>query len=517
MIITESRLPDIEIRDQSITERVFEGLVSRPDEVVMTDGPTGRTMTARDLMDGVKAFAGGLTERGHGEGRRIALMAPNMPEFFIVMHGALWAGAAVTTVNPTYTAYELNHQLKDSGAELLITAPPFLAVAKEGSRDTSVREIVVIGEAEGALSLSAVMARPIEAQVPVDLTQFAALLPYSSGTTGLPKGVMLTHRNLVANVDQGLSVATINPGEVTPAFLPFFHIYGLELLLNIYLARGANLVTMPRFDLEQFLRLIETHRAERAWVVPPVASAMAKHPMVDNFDLSSLVQVNSAAAPFGKDLGEALGARLGCAATQAYGMTELSPISHVNPLSAPRAGSVGVSVASTACRIVDTQSGEDLPAGEEGELWIKGPQVMRGYLNNPDATHEAIVEDGWLRTGDVGCFDDDGYLFIRDRIKELIKVKGFQVPPAEVEAVLMTHAAVSDVAVIGVPDEEAGEAPMAFVVAAETTPTLEELQAHLVERLAHYKQIRRVAYVDAIPKSASGKILRRLLREEVPE
>jgi len=325
---------------------------------------------------------------------------------------------------------------------------------------------------------------------------------------------MLSHRNLVANVDQILAVADLDPGEMTPAFLPFFHIYGLEIFLNAYLAAGAGLVTLPRFDLELFLQLTQEHRAKRLWIVPPVAIALAKHPMVDQFDLSSVAQVNSAAAPLGADLGEAVSARIGCAATQAYGMTEMSPASHVMPPRAPRPGSVGVTVPGTECRIVDPDTGENLGPGGEGELLVRGPQVMMGYLDNPEATAACLDAEGWLRTGDIATFDADGYLFIRDRLKELIKVKGFQVAPAELEAVLVSHPQVADAAVVGVPDEAAGEIPMAFLVAAgDERLTLEEVTAWFEGKLAHYKRVGRIAYVDAIPKSASGKILRRVLRE----
>jgi len=513
MVIHRSPLGELALRDIAITERVFEGVARRLEEPVLIDGPTGRAMTGAEFMAAVKALAGGLTEKGFGKGATVAIMAPNVPEFCTVFHAVAWAGGTVTTINPTYTPQEVNHQLMASAATLLVTVPQLVDVARDGMTDTGVRAVAVIGEAEGALALAELAGRPLEAQVPVDLDDHIMLLPYSSGTTGLPKGVMLTHRNLVANLDQILPVAQLEPGEMTPAFLPFFHIYGLEILMNAYLAAGGGLVTMPRFDLEEFLTLAERHHARRLWIVPPVAIALAKHPIVDRFDLSSVEQVNSAAAPLGAELGETVGKRLGCVATQAYGMTEMSPASHVTPLSAPKPGSVGITLPGTECRIVHPVTRADLGPGEEGELWVRGPQVMKGYLNNPEATEACLDSDGWLRTGDIALFDEDGYLFIRDRLKELIKVKGFQVAPAELEAVLLAHPEVADAAVIGVPDEEAGEIPVAFLVAAgDRRLTLEDLDAWFEGQLAHYKRIRRVEYLDAIPKSASGKILRRLLR-----
>lgn len=518
MTIVSSPYGDLAPRGLTITQRVFEGLRPRPDRIAMVEGPTGRAVTARELTEGIEGFAGGLAARGFGPGDVVALMVPNSPAFCIAMHGALWAGCTVTTLNPAYTAEEARRQLADSGARLLVTVAAMLPVARAAAEGTAVREIVTAEPAEGATPLAALIGPPLPEQVPVDLEQHIAVLPYSSGTTGLPKGVMLTHANLAANVDQALAVATIDPDETSPAFLPFFHIYGMQVAMNVYLAAGATPVTMPRFDLEQFLRLIEAHRCRRLWLVPPVAVALAKHPMVEQFDLSSLEQVTSGAAPLGRDVAEALAARLGCLVTQAYGMTELSPITHVSAVAAPRAGSVGFTVPGTRCRIVDSISGETLGPGQEGELWIKGPQVMKGYHGNPEATRQTLDPDGWLRTGDIACFDADGYLFIRDRAKELIKVKGFAVAPAEIEAALLTHPQIVDAAVIGVPDEEAGEVPMAFVVPSPGAElTLGAVQAHLAGHLASFKQVRRARVLEAIPKSASGKILRRVLRQGAGE
>ena len=516
MTIIRSPYPDIPLRDVSITQRVFEGLGDNPDRVILIDGPSGRELTVGQFRAAVKALAGGLTARGMGAGKCVAILAPNLPEYCVVFHGTAWAGGTITTINPTYTVPELRHQLIDSGAALLITVAPFLETARAAVEGTGVTEIAVIGEAEGATPFSALMGLPIEDQVAVDLDTHPVVLPYSSGTTGLPKGVMLTHRNLVVNIDQVLSATTITQQERTIAFLPFFHIYGMQVLQNMYLAGGGGLVTMPRFDLEQFLALCEKHRTPRLYIVPPIAIALAKHPIVDRFDLSAVRQVNSGAAPLGGDVAEAVGKRLGTLATQGYGMTELSPVSHMTPIDAPRVGASGVTIANTECRIVDTGTGGDVDPGGTGELWVRGPQVMKGYLNNPSATAETIDTDGWLHTGDIGRFDADGYLYLTDRVKELIKVKGFQVAPAELEAVLLAHPGIADAAVIGVPDDEAGEVPMAFVVATgDTAPTLAEVQAFLEGKLAHYKQVRRLEIVAEVPKSASGKILRRVLRDRI--
>ncbi len=372
---------------------------------------------------------------------------------------------------------------------------------------------MAIGAADGATPLDALMGEPLRAQAPVDPATHVVSLPYSSGTTGLPKGVMLTHRNLVANVAQVEAMLDIRPGDVTLAFLPYFHIYGMTVLMNLYLARGAVQVTLPRFDLEAALRLIETHRMRQLFVAPPVVLALAKHPLVEKFDLSSLDFVLSGAAPLGGELAAACASRIGCQTVQGYGMTEMSPVSHFTPPGKGRPGSSGPQAPNTECRLVDPDTGADAAPGGEGELWVRGPQVMAGYLNNPAATAATLTPDGWLRTGDVARIDADGCLHIVDRVKELIKVKGFQVAPAELEALLVTHPAVADVAVVGVPDDDAGEVPKAFVVcAAGCAPDLAELQRFCEGHVATYKQIRALAHVEAIPKSPSGKILRRVLR-----
>ena len=354
----------------------------------------------------------------------------------------------------------------------------------------------------------------MDAQSPVDLDEHPVVLPYSSGTTGMPKGVRLSHRNLVVNVDQVIEGGDVRPGEVAAAFLPFFHIYGMNVLMNVHLASGGALVTMPRFDLELFLQISQDYKARRMWIVPPVALALAKHPIVDNYDLSSVEQIFSGAAPLGAEVSDAVAKRLNCVSLQGFGMTELSPVSHTTPLAKPKSGSSGTALPGTLCRIVDPESGEDLPAGKEGELWVKGPQVMKGYLNNEKATRETLTEDGWLKTGDIAYIDDEGYMFIVDRLKELIKYKGFQVAPAELEATLVSMDGIVDAAVIGLPDDEAGELPVAFVVTGDPAPSEADIKAHLAKTLSTYKQVHRVTFVDEIPKSASGKILRRVLKAQ---
>jgi len=296
--------------------------------------------------------------------------------------------------------------------------------------------------------------------------------------------------------------------------MPFFHIYGMNVIMNLGLWRGATLVTMPRFELETFLSLIQQHRVTVAFVAPPVVLLLANHPAIGNYDLSSLRTIKCGAAPLDAALQNACAARLGCSVVQGYGMTEASPVTHATSSDpgACRPGTVGPLVPNTECRVVDVASGRDLGVGQDGELLVRGPQVMTGYLNQPDASAATLDAGGWLHTGDIGHVDAEGYFKVVDRAKELIKYKGYQVPPAELEAILLTHPAVADAAVIGVNDVEAGEIPKAFVVMrGDATP--DEIMAFVAERVAPYKRIRQVEVIDAIPKSPSGKILRRVLKE----
>jgi len=511
-----STLPDIEIPSAPLTRHVMRHAEELSGHDALIDGTTGDTITYGQLDDMIKRLAGGLQAAGITRGDVVGIMAPNIPMYAVVFHGTAWAGGVVTTINPTYTAGEVRHQLNDSGAKILVTVSPLAPLAVEAAEGTGVQQVVSIDpcDTDGVGTLADLMGEPLVDHVVVNPETDLVALPYSSGTTGLSKGVELTHRNLVANIEQVNAVLPFEVGEVMLSVLPFFHIYGMQVLMNGALASGGTVVTMPRFDLEQFLTLASQHRIRRAVVVPPIVLAMAKHPMVDSFDLTSIRQLFSGAAPLGAELAAEAAARLGCEVVQGYGMTELSPVTHATPDGQGRPGTIGILVPNTEARVVDPETGIDCEVGVDGELWIRGPQVMAGYLNNPTATAETVDVDGWLHTGDIGHADPDGYFTIVDRLKELIKYKGFQVPPAELEALLLTHPDVADVAVIGVPDEEAGELPKAFIVLKPGTgATADDLQAFVASNVAHYKQIRQVAFVEEIPKSASGKILRRMLRD----
>ena len=513
-MIHRSPLPDVEIPDVALTEFVLERAAELGDKPALIDGPTGRVLTYAQLDDAARRLAGGLRVRGFGRGDVLALMAPNCPEYAIVFHGVALSGGTITTVNPSYTSAEVRHQLEDAGASLLVTVGASLEVARAAAAGTPVSGTFLLdGAADGAARVGELLAEAPVGPVGVETDDVVAL-PYSSGTTGLSKGVMLTHRNLVANIAQVLAPTGIGEHDVIMAVLPFFHIYGMQVLMNTGLRAGATVVTMPRFNLEDFLRLHQDHGVTRSFVAPPIVVALAKHPVVERYDLSHVEQVFSGAAPLSAELAEEAAARLGCEVVQGYGMTEMSPVSHLTPRGGYKPGSVGVTAPNTEVQIVDPATGRSVDIGVDGEVWVRGPQVMKGYLNNPQATAETIDADGWLHTGDIGHLDDDGHLFVVDRLKELIKYKGFQVAPAELEALLLTHPAVADAAVVGLPDEEAGEVPVAYVVPrADHDVTAGELSAYVAERVAHFKQIRAVHLVDEVPKSASGKILRRVLRE----
>ena len=515
-MIFRSPYPDVDIPSQSLTSFVLEHAAARGDKPALIDGPTGRTITYAQLAGGVQKVAAGLAERGLAKGDRFAIFAPNVPEYALAFHGIAAAGGVVTTINSLYTVEELTFQLKHSKARFLLTIPQFLDRAQPAAAEAGVEEIFVLGEAEGATPFTSLLAtEAAPPQIDFDPAEDLIALPYSSGTTGFPKGVMLTHRNLVANVCQTIEPHSTDENDVVMGVLPFFHIYGMTVIMNVAVRIGATVVTMPRFDLEQFLTLMQDHKITRAYLVPPIILGLAKHPIVDRFDLSNLEVIMSGAAPLGHEVQEAAQERVGCVVMQGYGLTETSPVTHMNPdeKDKGRAGSIGFLIPNTEAKYVDPESGKELDAGETGELWIRGPQVMKGYLENEEATRHTIDVEGWLHTGDIGYADGDGYFFLVDRLKELIKYKGFQVPPAELEALLLSHPSVADAAVIPVADEEAGEIPKAFVVKSAEV-SADDLMSFVAEKVSPQKKIRLVEFIDEIPKSASGKILRRVLVEQ---
>jgi acyl-CoA synthetase (AMP-forming)/AMP-acid ligase II len=508
-----SPYPDVEIPDVALAEFVYADAAARGDRVAIVDGPTGRSYSYAMLHHLVGRCAAGLAERGVQQHDVVGVFAPNIPEWPIVFHGVAQLGAINTTINSLYTPQEIAVQLKDARAKWLITIPQFLDRARPAAEEAGIEEIFVIGEAEGATPLAALLASGAPTPAPeIDAAHDLVSLPYSSGTTGFPKGVMLTHRNLVANMTQFAACRSLSEDDRVMAVLPFFHIYGQTVVMNDCLRRGAEIVTMARFELEGFLQLIQERRITVAYVAPPIIVALAKHPLVERFDLSSLRAVFSGAAPLDADLQDDCASRIRCEVIQGYGLTETAPVTHawkqgekVIP------GTVGRLLANTECKVLDVESGAE---AEDGELLVRGPQVMLGYLNNPTATAAMITDDGWLRTGDIVSCDDEGVFRIVDRLKELIKYKGYQVPPAELEGVLLTNPAIADAAVIGVADEEAGEIPKAFVVLKPNVVlTPAEVMDFVAGHVAPHKRVRACEFIDEIPKSASGKILRRVLVE----
>jgi acyl-CoA synthetase (AMP-forming)/AMP-acid ligase II len=510
-MIFRSPHPDISVPSQTLNDFVLNADRAAAERTALVDASTGRRVSYGQLREQVRRVASGFAKLGIGKGDVVALCSPNSPEFAVVFHAVARLGAVVTTMNPANTSHEIAYQFKDADAKILVSTAALADKVRAAIAETDrATELITTDELAGVRSLAAIACDSEPPAVQIDPATDVVVMPYSSGTTGLSKGVMLTHRNLVANL---LQIDAMERGELRAfvAVLPFFHIYGMVVVLNLGLMRGATIVTLPRFELEPFLKVLQDWPIALAHVVPPIAVALAKHPVVDNYKLQNVQTLLSGAAPLGAAVTDAVERRLGVNVKQGYGLTEASPVTHYTESWTPqRPGTVGRLVPMTECRIVDVESARDLGPGEPGEVWIRGPQIMKGYLNNAEATARTIDEDGWLHTGDIGMVDSEGYLTIVDRLKELIKVKGYQVAPAELEALLLTHPRVADVAVIPLSDEESGEVPKAIVVSRGDV-TAAELISFVHGHVAHYKRIHDVEFIDAIPKSASGKILRRVL------
>ncbi|WP_294942708.1 AMP-binding protein [uncultured Microbacterium sp.] len=520
-----SPFPDVEIPGVSIYDDLFADL-SADDaaRIALIDPATGAETSYGALKTQVDAFAGALAARGVGTDTVLGLLCPNVPAFATVFHGILRAGATVTTINSLYTAGEIEKQLRDAGASWLITVSPLLGAAQQAAEAVGIptERLVVLDGADGHPDLRSLLGEGRAApEVSFDPATHVAVLPYSSGTTGIPKGVMLSHRNLVANVAQCRINIDLKNTDRVLAVLPFFHIYGMTVLLNLALKQRATLVTMPKFDLVQFLTNIQTYGCTYLYIAPPIAVALAKHPIVDQFDISTVHTVFSGAAPLDGETAEIAARRINARMMQGYGMSELSPVSHAMPYTRDDipVSSVGTILPNIVCKLVDTETGEEITEIEDdgrtrpGELWVQGPNVMLGYLNKPEATAETLDADGFLHTGDIAVYHDGGYFSIVDRVKELIKYKGYQIAPAELEALLLGHPKVMDAAVIGVLDDDKQEIPKAFIVPAPGSGlTAEEVMGFVADNVAPHKKIRRVEFIESIPKSTSGKILRKDLR-----
>ena len=517
-MIFKSPHPDIDIPDNiSLPQYIFGDLGAFADKPAIVDGLSGHSLTYGQLYQGIVSFARGLKHKGFGKGDVFAIYCPNSPEYAIAFYGVAMLGGINTTINPLYTVDELTRQLNDASAKYLLTVQLFVEKARQAASKSGIEEVFVLGEAEaeGITSFNSLLHNEGEFPAAKINPDDIVVLPYSSGTTGMPKGVMLTHYNLIANISQIRDISGVTEQDRLIAILPFFHIFGMVVLMALGFLNRATIVTMPRFDLEQFLQLMQDQKISAAYLVPPVVLALAKHPLVDNYDLSPLRFILSGAAPLGKEITLACSERLNCVVTQGYGMTEMSPVTNFDYTSPDKVkvGSIGPLVANTEAMIIDVETGDALGPNQLGEYWLRGPQRMLGYLNNAQATTESIDADGWYHSGDIGYIDEEGHVFIVDRLKELIKYKGMQVAPAELEAVLLTHENIIDAAVIPCPDEQAGEIPKAYVVTKDDI-SADEIIDFVAEKVAPHKKIRALEFIDEIPKSPSGKILRRLLIEK---
>lgn len=524
--IYKSRFDDIQLEQKPLGQFMLEKFEKFGDRIALVDFLTDRKYTYAQLRSSVVKVASALTRLGYKKGDVISIHSVNIPEFSILLLAAASAGIIVTTSNPAYTAGELSRQLEHSNAKAVFTIPQLVPVVRDAiDSSDSLKElankITVFGESEGCRPFSTLMqddGKAFPENITINPLDDVCVLPYSSGTTGLPKGVMLTHENLVANVQQFRKILQVTEDDTSLGILPFFHIYGMCPVMMGVLVDGGKLVTLPKFDPEMFLKALDSQKVTQLHIVPPIVLFLGKHPMVSNFDLSSLNTITSGAAPLGEGLTHEVMTRLKAVVRQGYGLTETSPVTHLDVIP-PNPGSIGCVIPNTLCRVVNAETDEDVAEGEVGEICVKGPQVMKGYLNNQKATDEMIKND-WLYTGDIGHYDKERDVFvITDRLKELIKYKGNQVAPAELEDLLLQHPAVQDVAVIGLPDEDGGEVPLAYIVKKPN----QEVSAHdimsFVEgNVAHYKRLRGgVEFIDQIPKSPSGKILRRILRESLPK
>ncbi len=506
-MIFRSPWPDIRVPSGSVCDILLSAAGQLGDKPAIIEGETGRTLTYGQLLPCAERVAAGLASAGIKPGQPLALALPNSIEFVLAWYGTLLAGGWVVPINPLYTPAEMEHQIRDSGARSMITIPE-CASAMAGIVET----LFVVGGNWNEL-VDCALPKP---DVRSGADDLAALL-YSSGTTGKPKGVMLTHSNILANLSQLQEVGWVNRDDLIVSIFPLYHAAGLNCMLNAYLAAGATIVLMRRFDLEMYLSLAERYQATRIGGPPPGNVAINKSPLWVKFRLERARRAMTGAAPLGVESQQEFELKTGLQLAQTWGMTEGTAVIASTPDGAKRKlGSCGHLLPSSEAQVVDVGSGKLLGIGETGEIWLRGPNITQGYWKQPAANAETFAPGGWMKTGDIGYFDSDGCIFLVDRIKEMIKYNALQVAPAELEDVIQSHPAVLDVAVVGAPDPAAGEIPMAFVVRREGAQLeAEELMLYVAARVAPYKKIRAVEFTDQIPKSPSGKILRRVLKEKV--
>ncbi|KAJ0709385.1 putative acid--thiol ligase [Helianthus annuus] len=528
-IIFRSKLPDIYIpKHLPLHSYCFENISTFNNRPCLIDGATGVVHTYADVELTSRKVASAFHQHGINKGDVIMILLPNSPEFVYSFFGASYLGAVSTMANPFFTSAEIIKQAKASNAKIIVTQASHVPKIKEYAAENSIKMVCIDSAPEGCLHFTELVSGD-ETKLPeVEISpDDVVALPYSSGTTGLPKGVMLTHKGLVTSVAQQVDGENpnlwIHSEDVLMCVLPLFHIYSLNSILLCGLRAGAAILIMQKFDIVPFLELIEKYKVTIGPFVPPIVLAIANNEeVVDKYDLSSMRTVMSGAAPLGKELEDMVrrkfpNAKLG----QGYGMTEAGPVLAMCLAFAKepyeiKSGACGTVVRNAEMKIVDPETGLSLPRNQRGEICIRGDQIMKGYLNDPESTKTTIDSDGWLHTGDIGLIDDDDELFIVDRLKELIKYKGFQVAPAELEALLLTHPEISDVAVVPMVNEAAGEVPVAFVVKTkDSIVTEDDIKQFVHKQVVFYKRINRVFFIDTIPKSPAGKILRKELRAKL--
>ena len=484
-------------------------------------------MTYGELDSTSDRMATGLASLGVGKGDRVAYFLQNCPELVAGFYGILKARAVAVPCNPMYQAHELAHQLSDSGAKAVICEPELYPRVKEVITETAVESVIVTGDTPipGTHPFDTLMSQVSAAPLPdTDHSQLdtgLALLPYTGGTTGVPKAAMLTHRNLVTNTLQFRDWFAYRDDETFITVLPLFHIGGIAGAMNVPIAAGGTMVLFRRFHPRGVLRAIQDYRATRFLGVPTMYIAVMDHIEAGNFDLSSLRPSRTSAAPLPAAVKEAFDRLVGHETLiEGYGLTETSPLTHANPIHRARAGSIGVPLPDTDARIVDADDGiTELPLGEVGELLVTGPQVMQGYWGRPEETAN-VLRDGWLYTGDLARMDEEGYFYIVDRKKDVINAAGFKVWPREVEDTLYQHPLISSAAVTGVADSYRGETVKAVVVLKDNhgfdsdDAAQADITAFCRRNLAAYKVPRIMEFRDQLPVSAAGKVLRRLIRDE---
>lgn len=532
--IFRSKLPDIDIPNHlPLHTYCFEKLPSVSDKPCLIVGSTGKSYTYGETHLTCRRVAAGLHKMGIRKGDVIMILLQNSAEFVFSFMGASMIGAVSTTANPFYTSQEIHKQVRSSGAKLIVTHSHY--VDKLRNLETKIGEdlTVITTEApppEGCLPFSALLLADDETTNSLDDVDVggddAAALPFSSGTTGLPKGVVLTHKSLITSVAQQVDGDNPNlylkSNDVVLCVLPLFHIYSLNSVLLNSIRSGATVLLMHKFEIGALLDLIQRHKVTVAALVPPLVIALAKNPTVNSYDLSSVRLVLSGAAPLGKDLEDSLRSRLPQAVLgQGYGMTEAGPVLSMSlgfakEPTPSKSGSCGTVVRNAELKVVHLETRLSLGYNQPGEICIRGQQIMKEYLNDPEATSATIDEEGWLHTGDIGYVDEDDEIFIVDRLKEVIKFKGFQVPPAELEALLISHHSIADAAVVPQRDEVAGEVPVAFVVRSNgNVITEEDIKEYIAKQVVFYKRLHKVFFVPSIPKSPSGKILRKDLKAKL--